>query len=69
MSDIADLAETLEQQQRDRALAAVRNQNKEAPWIEGADWLCLDCTEVIPPARVAAIGAVRCVECQELLEN
>ena len=30
---------------------------------------CLDCAEVIPPARVQAVAAVRCVHCANLRER
>lgn len=30
---------------------------------------CLDCAEIIPPARVQAVAAVRCVHCAGLRER
>jgi DnaK suppressor protein len=70
-SDPSDLASSIEEQQRAAALAAARGRSipAEAPDEDDqGNRYCLDCGEAIPPARIAAVGAVRCVDCASALE-
>lgn len=70
-SDPSDLASSIEEQQRAAALAAARSRSisTEAPDEDDqGNRYCLDCGETIPPARIAAVGAVRCVDCALALE-
>ena len=72
MSDLTDEASELEQFVRMNALRAVnaRLHPDESPdEDEAGNRFCLDCGEDIPPARVAAVGAVRCVECAGRIER
>ena len=68
MADIADLANDRAELILQHALArAVGKSAPEShPAFDGAG--CVDCAEAIPPARLA-LGKVRCVPCQELLER
>lgn len=71
MSDIADHAGELEEQQREQALRArsavvveMPRQNREGQRI------CLTCEDQLSPKRLkASPRAVRCVECQDLHEK
>ena len=67
MSDIADRAEKLEEQARQRGIQAARYVRHEKPEInEQGKRICKDCGEVISQRRLLAIShAVRCVSCQE----
>jgi len=70
-SDPSDLASSIEEQQRAAALAAARGRSisTEAPDEDDqGNRYCLDCGDAIPPARIAAVGAVRCVDCASALE-
>ena len=68
--DDADRAERLEQQQRDLAINAIKQGEREAPETnESGQRICLDCEAVINPLRLKAKpDAVRCIGCQEALE-
>lgn len=74
MTDAADRAQIREEQERDEALARAREQAHlaaaEQPFeIEGRR-VCLDCFEPIERRRLKALpGAVRCLECQTLIER
>jgi DnaK suppressor protein len=62
--DIADVAAEYEQRERDLALARRRATPMEEPDEDSnGNRYCLDCGEIIPEARVAAVMAVRCVDC------
>lgn len=62
--DISDIAAEYEQRDRDMALARRRAVPMEEPDEDGnGNRYCLDCGEIIPKARVAAVMAVRCVDC------
>ncbi|MBL4831610.1 MAG: TraR/DksA C4-type zinc finger protein [Aliivibrio sp.] len=67
MTDAVDQASTLEQLQRDNALQA--NQQHETPLIINGIRRCLACEETILTARINAVNAVRCINCQELHEH
>ncbi len=71
MSDIADKAGELEEQQRSTALRAQSAVVVEMPRHDGdGKRVCLDCEERLSPKRLqAAPRAVRCVECQDLHEK
>ncbi|MBU2763340.1 hypothetical protein HFQ13_09300 [Acidithiobacillus sp. VAN18-1] len=61
---MADIAAEYEQRDRDMALARRRAAPMEEPDEDGnGNRYCLDCGEIIPKARVAAVMAVRCVDC------
>lgn len=59
MSDLVDRAQELEQIERDASLAAVALR----PMIVGRV-CCMNCGAAISPLRTA-IGAQRCIECQQ----
>ncbi|MBU2790508.1 TraR/DksA C4-type zinc finger protein [Acidithiobacillus caldus] len=62
--DMADIAAEYEQRERDLALARRRAVPMEEPDEDSnGNRYCLDCGEIIPKARVAAVMAVRCVDC------
>lgn len=72
MSDLADLAQVREEQERDEALrrAAVRRAISAAPIEVNGERLCLDCRDPIGRPRLrAAPEAVRCIECQLVHER
>jgi DnaK suppressor protein len=71
MTDQFDRASELEQEHRDRALAAQRNRPIEEP-DEDAHGVryCLACGDIIPKQRVELVPtAVRCVACQNKKER
>ncbi len=68
VSDPNDLASDLEEAQRQQAIALARMAPAEEPDEDDAHRYCLDCGEIIPPARVAAVQAVRCVSCAQRRE-
>jgi phage/conjugal plasmid C-4 type zinc finger TraR family protein len=62
--DMADIAAEYEQRDRDLALARRRAAPIEEPDEDSnVNRYCLDCGDIIPKARVAAVMAVRCVDC------
>lgn len=68
--DEADIASEFEERARADALAAQRAITQEDPdEDEQGNRFCLDCGEPIPAARVAAVNAVRCVDCARLRER
>ena len=71
MTDQFDRASELEQEFRDRALAAQRNRPTEEP-DEDAHGVryCLACGDIIPKQRIEYVPtAVRCVSCQNKKER
>ena len=63
-ADSFDAASHLEELERQRIIAAHQNRTSEEAPDEDADGrYFLDCGDVIPPARVLAVNAVRCVVC------
>ncbi len=66
--DIADIANDRAELILERALRAQvgKSAPETHPDFNGKD--CVDCEELIPPARLA-LGKVRCVECQGILER
>lgn len=73
MTDDIDRAQAREEQDRDLALAALRERIDAAltPRDPSLDGLCIDCDEPIEPARIAALrGCVsRCIECASAAEQ
>lgn len=72
MPDLTDEASELEQFVRMNALRAANARlcpGESPDEDEAGNRFCLECGEGIPPARVAAIGAVRCVECAKRMEH
>jgi DnaK suppressor protein len=70
MPDLIDKAQCLEEEQRQRALGALRQRPREAPDEDEHGRYCLDCGDVIPDARlVIEPFAVRCVECLTVREK
>lgn len=58
-----EIAARLAEEEREAALARLREQMNEGQ--ASPDGCCLDCGELIPAARLAALpNAGRCVECQ-----
>lgn len=71
MSDIADRAGELEEQQREQALRARSAVVIEMPKSDReGKRICLTCEDRLSPKRLkASPRAVRCVECQDLHEK
>ncbi len=69
-ADSFDAASHLEEMERQNSIARFRQTGPQEPPDEDAEGrYCLDCGDVIPPARVAAVNAVRCVVCQTRRER
>ena len=72
LSDVSDIATRNEQANiamrlEERRLAML---HQEAPDEDASgNRYCLDCADDIPPARVQAVNAVRCVVCAEKRER
>lgn len=67
MADFADAAQEITE--RDLAvILAGRNQATEEPDEDAMGRYCLTCGVTIPALRVAAVNAVRCVDCQSVHE-
>lgn len=70
MADICDKAGELIQFHTDNALACVRNRTHEQPIVNDMGLrICKDCNNLIPIARVQAVNAVRCVDCESAYEG
>lgn len=71
MSDIADRAGEIEEQQRESSLRARTGNVVELPRHDrNGKRICLDCEERLSQKRLrASPDAVRCVECQGLHEK
>jgi RNA polymerase-binding transcription factor DksA len=68
--DECDVAAVFEETQRNAALARVLAGPVEEPDEDDqGNRYCLDCGETIPPARVLAVKAVRCVDCATIRER
>lgn len=69
VSDPNDMATELEEAHRQAAIAKARLAAKEEADEDEFGRYCLDCGDVIPPDRVAAVQAVRCVPCASAREK
>lgn len=68
--DEADIVAEFEQRDRDAALSRMQAVPQEPPDEDAeGNRYCLDCAEIIPPKRVEAVNAVRCVYCAQLRER
>ncbi|MGK9452800.1 TraR/DksA C4-type zinc finger protein [Acidithiobacillus caldus] len=68
--DEGDIASQFEEAERAAAISRLRLGPQEDPDEDDrGNRYCLDCGEIIPPARVQAVQAVRCVDCASLLER
>ena len=68
--DEGDVAAVFEEAERNAALARVLAGPVEEPDEDDqGNRYCLDCGDTIPPARVAAVKAVRCVDCATIRER
>ena len=68
--DEGDIASQFEEAERAAAISRLRLGPQEEPDEDDrGNRYCLDCGEIIPPARVQAVQAVRCVDCASLLER
>ncbi|MGK9452695.1 TraR/DksA C4-type zinc finger protein [Acidithiobacillus caldus] len=68
--DEGDIASQFEEAERAAAISRLRQGLQEDPDEDDqGNRYCLDCGEIIPPARVQAVQAVRCVDCASLLER
>lgn len=66
--DDADIGQLREQLDRDRALAS--HVARCCPVTTPADGRCLDCGELIEPARIRVLGATeRCADCAQCMER
>tara|TARA_R110002073_G_scaffold158622_1_gene313912 strand:+ start:300 stop:521 length:222 start_codon:yes stop_codon:yes gene_type:complete len=71
MMDDVDRAKIIEQKNRSASVQAALNtkSKREQMLIDGVPH-CVDCYEEIPVQRLSALpGAVRCVECEEIMER
>lgn len=71
-SDILDIAADLAEQERAWRVSVARQamQASEKPDEDvSGNRYCLDCADVIPPERVQAVQAVRCVVCAGIREK
>lgn len=73
MPNEADMAQEVEAQiaaQNEAKIEEIKNRTKpQKQYIEGSEpWECVDCGEEIPEIR-ARKGRIRCVKCQQLLEQ
>lgn len=69
MTDIADHAQLLEEQERDASLEIVRATVRDLQTAQG-DATCRSCFEPIEEERLQACpGAVRCLVCQTAFEK
>jgi phage/conjugal plasmid C-4 type zinc finger TraR family protein len=67
--DDIDRAQAIEEMQREQAIKA-NHKPSEAPEYDGSgNRICIECGTIIPPRRIDAINAVRCVDCQQALEQ
>ncbi|MBI2397723.1 MAG: TraR/DksA C4-type zinc finger protein [Xanthomonadales bacterium] len=67
MSDFADEASRVEEQQREDALALLRNRPRP---IANLSSQCMDCEGPIERARLAAVPhCQRCIDCQRIHEG
>lgn len=66
--DDLDRAQQTEELYRAQALAKMRSIAEE-PDEDAMGRYCLSCGAMIPAARVLAVNAVRCVDCQSALER
>lgn len=64
MADSVDIANDHAQDELDRKLACIRHEQTTT-----SRHFCLDCEEPIPIARQRLGGKVRCLSCQEDLEQ
>jgi DnaK suppressor protein len=62
-SDVASRNEMMETREALRRQVANQTPSEAPDEDEQGNRYCLDCAEVIPPARVKAVAAVRCVHC------
>ncbi|WP_312283551.1 TraR/DksA C4-type zinc finger protein [Candidatus Igneacidithiobacillus taiwanensis] len=64
MADDVDITTQQQEQEMRMALAQRASTRMEDPdEDEEGNRYCLDCADIIPPERVQAVGAVRCVHC------
>jgi RNA polymerase-binding transcription factor DksA len=69
MTDFLDRASDQEEFFRNTSIAQARSRAQEEPDEDEHGRYCLDCTQIIPLARVAAVNAVRCIHCQTTREK
>ncbi|WP_226819153.1 TraR/DksA C4-type zinc finger protein [Acidithiobacillus montserratensis] len=70
MADEADIASEVQEREMALRMAQRASLQREAPDEDDAgNRYCLNCGEIIPPARVQAVQAVRCVYCSEKRER
>ena len=72
MVDVFDRAQTREQEDRDRAIAAQLQRGRETEQPDEVDGIryCLDCGDEINPKRLTfRPEAVRCVDCQQIKDE
>jgi len=67
LADDMDKAQQIEEKNRQASIKRALN-NRETPNIVNGQILCLDCYVTVPPERVKAANAVRCIECQTFEE-
>lgn len=71
MADVADYAQAIAEEERKDALAARAARTfHEEPRVVNGQRLCRDCDEPLSKKRLKFVPeAVRCVDCQNLLEQ
>lgn len=69
MTDLFDQATESEEIFRRASISRATSRLKEEPDEDEHGRWCLDCSQIIPPKRVAAVDAVRCLHCQAKREK
>ncbi|MEY2343224.1 TraR/DksA C4-type zinc finger protein [Acidithiobacillus sp. IBUN Pt1247-S3] len=70
MADEADIAGQMQEQEMALLMAQrAGSRTESADEDDAGNRYCLDCGEIIPPARVQAVQAVRCVHCSNKRER
>lgn len=67
--DDLDRAQQTEELYRTQALAKLRGSTEEPETDDAGNRICLDCGVIIPALRISLVNAVRCIGCQEVLEQ
>lgn len=66
--DDLDRAQQIEELHRAQAISKMRSAAEEPEYDDDGNRICLDCGIIIPIQRVNAVNAVRCVDCQSVIE-
>lgn len=67
--DDLDRAQQIEELHRSHALANAFAPAEAPETDKNGNRVCLDCGAIIPALRISLVNAVRCIGCQEVLEQ